>query len=504
MIQRSHYVVALPFLCWVAVYHDTLSKVVKGWFTLDHSHGLLVFIFAVYLLKDKCDAIYELDKRPSLIWGSLLTITGGCLFLFGKFTGTWTVEGISLIFSILGIILLVMGPAHFKLLLFPIGYLIFMFPFFDELLGGISIYLQNITAGVAAIILTLFGMPVFTTKQFLSLPHINLEVARACNGINHITALLAITIPFSFLVYRSWIKRIVLICSALVIGIFANGLRVALIGLISTYWTGGPLHGPNDIFYVTFTFILGLLLLLLISYLIGQERIEPPVLREKVASKSVIQRENKHTKSVTVAVSVAVCLLLVLGYWAFMCNPVPVYPSKTLNEFPLTIGTYQGQDLAYKDDLFRGFSADYEVMREYKDEKSGKTVRLYIGYLSIQNNRKKITAYPDQDKFKEETDIVEILFENQKYRINRTLFKESGTLKNVYYWYDINGTIVANRNYARIVTGFNGILNTTNNGSIVILSEARDTASIGARGEISEDNIYTFIQVIRDYLTVDQ
>ena len=234
------------------------------------------------------------------------------------------------------------------------------------------------------------------------------------------------------------------------------------------------------------------------------KRIEPPVLREKVASKSVIQRENKHTKSVTVAVSVAVCLLLVLGYWAFMCNPVPVYPSKTLNEFPLTIGTYQGQDLAYKDDLFRGFSADYEVMREYKDEKSGKTVRLYIGYLSIQNNRKKITAYPDQDKFKEETDIVEILFENQKYRINRTLFKESGTLKNVYYWYDINGTIVANRNYARIVTGFNGILNTTNNGSIVILSEARDTASIGARGEISEDNIYTFIQVIRDYLTVDQ
>lgn len=76
-------------------------------------------------------------------------------------------------------------------------------------------------------------MPVFRNGQFIERPHNLLKVGQACNGINHIIALVALVIFWGYLRNFSLFNMGLSILIAASAGIMANGLRVGLIGV----WT---------------------------------------------------------------------------------------------------------------------------------------------------------------------------------------------------------------------------------------------------------------------------
>lgn len=251
-------------------YQDTLFRLFRGWFTYEESHSILILAISLYMIWMKRQEIVRLPKRPSLCAGTA-GLTAGCLLLIaGKLSFTTLIQDASLVITLGGLILLIWGPGLLKALWLPLGYFLFMFPVFSGLLSNVSLYLQRITAGIAAGLLKAVGMPVLLSAQFIELPHITLEVAKACDGINHIMALVALSIPLGIMTKKSPLKRIYLVLIAFGIGILANGLRVGLIGIWSAYKTGGSLHGPSDIFYVSFIFFFGMGLLILINNLMDR------------------------------------------------------------------------------------------------------------------------------------------------------------------------------------------------------------------------------------------
>jgi hypothetical protein len=62
--------------------------------------------------------------------------------------------------------------------------------------------------------------------------------------------------------------RVIVFFTAFLIGIFANGLRVALIGIYAIYNKGADLHGPAETLYVSFIFFFGMVVLVLFNQVI--------------------------------------------------------------------------------------------------------------------------------------------------------------------------------------------------------------------------------------------
>jgi len=108
-------------------------------------------------------------------------------------------------------------------------------------------------------------MPVVLTQHFLELPHIQLDVVRECSGINHIIALMSLAIPLAYFSDIPRIVRPLLVAFSFFLGIFLNGLRVAMIGLWSV--NHKDLHGPVSTLFTSSIFFAGLVVLLLITCL---------------------------------------------------------------------------------------------------------------------------------------------------------------------------------------------------------------------------------------------
>ena len=245
-------------LALVAAYFEILAWVVKGWFSFDRSYSLLILLLSIFMVWTRRDTILRTPAEPSLVLGSVLTLMGCLIVVAGRLSNTLMVQGISLVVVLLGLILLLLGAKHFKMLFIPVGYLFFMFYFLEELLGRLSHYLQLASAWIAACLIGATGMPVALQGYLIELPHISLEVAKVCNGVNHIVALAAMSVPFAFVSQKSTLGKGLIVLGAFLVGLFSNGLRVSLIGYWTKYHPDGPLHGPFDIFYVSFILIFGL------------------------------------------------------------------------------------------------------------------------------------------------------------------------------------------------------------------------------------------------------
>lgn len=249
--------------------------------------------------------------------GSLVVIIGCLILLAGKWSATLLIEKVSLVATFLGLTWLLLGTRYLKILWLPISYLLFMFPLFEKSLGTLSIYFQLLTAWIALAFLKLTGMPVVLSDTYIELPHITLEIGRACSGISQIFALVALAVFVAYVTEGTRRRGVFLALSAFAIGVVLNGFRVALIA----FWTGirgeGFEHGPFDIFYVSFVFIGGVSILLLLSAMKGKVR-GIRVVRTQVvnhnASQPRVEDSARHCK----AVAAALLLLSLTGGSLYM------------------------------------------------------------------------------------------------------------------------------------------------------------------------------------------
>ena len=195
---------AFPFIGFIGVYYETIARLIKGWFTYQNSHGMLIMGMSLYMIWIKRHQFSQLPMRSNILAGLSLTILGCLMHLAGKLSSTVRLQDISLIITLMGLVWLLWGSYYLKILWFPIGYLILMFPFFTELLEFIGDDLQSVNAWIAYILLKVVGIPVLLDGQYIALPHITLEVGRACSGINHIIAMMAMAVPLISMNDRNW------------------------------------------------------------------------------------------------------------------------------------------------------------------------------------------------------------------------------------------------------------------------------------------------------------
>ena len=219
--------------CLMALlYASTLRGLWDIWWSRPtYAHGILVPFISLYLLWRKRRLVQSLSPEPALILGLLGMSASLAILMVGEAGGIIALSGLSLIGMLASLTALLSGLSSLRAAAFPIAYLIFMVPVLDLLLKPLQWPAQVVTAAMAATFLRAAGIPTFQEGIYIHLPNVVAEVAPGCSGLNFLVSILALGIPLASVALAGTGSRVILIAGAVVIGIVANWVRVAMIGL---------------------------------------------------------------------------------------------------------------------------------------------------------------------------------------------------------------------------------------------------------------------------------
>ena len=467
-----------PLLATAFLYRETLVRLGKSLITYENSHGLVIMAISLYLAWGKRYELARQPVKPNLIGGSIIAGLGCALFVVRQYGITSVLlMDFSLIVTLLGLAWLLLGTRHLKILMLPIGYLIFAYPLFDYMPSNVVVYLQYVTAWLAAKMLIILGITVYHNSTYLVLPHITLEVVQACAGLNHIVALLAVSVLLAHYTLDGLLKKIVLVTSALFVGLAANGLRVAVIGVISSFSQPGPLHGPSDILYVSIVFIIGLAVVILLNYLMGGKSLSPHTKQktENVGGEPFHATSEPYPSGTTIRnrgslffVPLLIATLIPVSAYAytdiFIPRPVPL--ANSLSNIPIQIGEWEATCSEKTEFIPEDMRPDEKLVRCYQNE-IGDEFHLYVAYFTHQRKNHKVTdfllnSYNEGEEFP-------ILSAGDKITLRKAIPNRPGPGNNVYFWYSIDGKAIPSRLEAKLTLLANGVFKNRTNGTLVVI-----------------------------------
>jgi len=231
------------WLLWVAaalfgaLYAPTLVWLWDRW-TLSvwhNGHGLLIALVVLYLvwgaLKTKADL-----PRSSNPWGFAIVLPALVLHVLDTGIHSQLLSAVALILSLPGFSLLFLGTERTKLILFPLLTLFLTLPIPLMFTEFIHLALRHITADGVAMLLPLFGVPVFATGTLLELRTGSLQVVDACSGFSTLYATVAVAVLTAYFCTARRRKILILLIAApLAIGV--NIVRVLVLAML-VHWTG--------------------------------------------------------------------------------------------------------------------------------------------------------------------------------------------------------------------------------------------------------------------------
>ena len=246
-------VLYLPFLPTLVAAWDTNS---------DYSHGYFIPFISIYMIWSVRDQLARVAIEPSNL-GLGLVIAGLGLLVIAKIGSELFLQRLSLIVVLLGLVLFLFGREYFKLLKWPIIYLIFMIPSPAIIWNKIAFPLQIFGSYLTEHIIRFLGIPIFRQGNVLHLAETTLEIVAACSGLRSLLTMFALS---SLLVWMSslpTVRKWILFFCAAPAAILANIIRLTTTALLASRYGSDVAHGFLHNFSGLLTFVVGFSLLLL-------------------------------------------------------------------------------------------------------------------------------------------------------------------------------------------------------------------------------------------------
>jgi exosortase len=240
------------------LYLPIFPALAQDWLAFPNlSHGFAIPFIAAYLVWIRRDAISRLPEAPS--WAGLpVTLLGLATYVVGIRGGEMFLARMSLPVTLFGAVLFLSGRAVTKRLVVGIAYLLFMMPLPYVTLHSLTNTMRLVDASATAAVLPWLGVPVFQQGYFLELPRITLEVADVCSSIPAISALVATGAAYGFVSVRPMPIRILLVITAVPLGILSNIVRIILTAAGAYYIGPIVLHSVLHMWNGTVVFVMTL------------------------------------------------------------------------------------------------------------------------------------------------------------------------------------------------------------------------------------------------------
>ena len=251
--------ISIVLSLWALTFAPIYPELIRDWLAhSDNSHGFLVPIIAGYFVW-QTKAALRLATISSSYWGSTLLFLSLTVHVLSFAGGLALPSRVALVFSLIGLIWSCLGKDIFKILLFPVSFLLFMIPVPYSLMNLISVPLQLMATRVSANVIEACSIPVYREGNMLYFMNTQLEVAEACSGIRSIQALTMLAVIFMSMLKDGWKRETVMIVSAVPIALIANIVRISGTGVLAHFYgdkaARGFLHDFSGIVIFAFGFI---------------------------------------------------------------------------------------------------------------------------------------------------------------------------------------------------------------------------------------------------------
>jgi exosortase len=228
---------SLILILFAACYHTTMSWMYGRFMSADsyYSHGFIIPLVSAFFIWQKRA---ELKNEPAQFcgWGLLIIIFSVCLHLAGTIIYVFSVSGFSIFFLIIGTTLFIFGKNITRKIIFPLMFLILMFPLPSAIIGIVSTPMKMIVAKSSVLVIRLLGISVLQEGFHISIPAGALLVGNPCSGLRSLIAFFALGSLLAHISGMSNIKKGLLIFSVIPIALIANMIRVVILVLISHFW----------------------------------------------------------------------------------------------------------------------------------------------------------------------------------------------------------------------------------------------------------------------------
>ena len=469
------------------IYKDTVERFINSQLKYQTLESVMIGTIAFYLIWEKRHDVFKERSTPEITSG-VLWLTCGCIFYaFGSLSDTLILTDLSLIVVVQGLILLFYGRRILKSVLPGVTFLVFIFPVGELGLSEFVGSLQQIGANIGRVIISAVGIPVFLEGNLIELPGRTLEVARACSGINHIMALIAIA---WFLTVRlnckGYVKLLIVIMSP-VVGIILNGLRIGIIGVFSFFYQGQDIHGPFNIFYTTFVLVVGVIILLAgrqIAKFVWCKSVP-----EKPQKDMPTQRRSESSGRLKMLARLA-AIVLISGtcLWVYSVKLSAAGLNKSMEDFSLNLSSWQGKNIHFEGWPFDNLVATDKLKRLYVNTQ-GDRVRVFVSYIDIQRQDIEVVNYLSE-RLHDQAQHAVLGKGDIKVGVNRVRLTSDNERKDIYFWYQIGNYVVANRLLAKIAQFYNAIFYGRKDGAIVVIYKESDGEKQGG----SENVVGLFLQ----------
>ena len=196
----------------------------RFWETPGFSHGYLIVPISLYIVWQCRAALVQLTPRAQP-WGPALLLGLGILWALAHLVGVQRVMQLALGAAIGAMLWTLLGNEAFRLLAFPIGYLLLAMPIWSLP----TPVLQEYTAVASTGALRYFGVPVHLETFYIAIPSGKFVIAEACAGQRYIIAALSISVLFAYLNYRRATLGALFVAVAVATSIIMNWVRVIII-----------------------------------------------------------------------------------------------------------------------------------------------------------------------------------------------------------------------------------------------------------------------------------
>jgi EpsI family protein len=485
----------------VAAYLPTCVKLTEYWANNDmYSYGFAIVPISALMVWAKRRELEGVETAPDYWPGGVLFASGLLMLLAGRASSTNLVEEMSLVVTVAGLTWLLLGTDAFRILWFPLAYLVAMIPFWEFLTNGLQPYFQLYSATVGVNVLRSVGVPVLRDGFTIHLPNANLEVAEACSGINYLISVYCIGIPLTALLVRSWPKRIFIMLTTAVIALVSNGLRVAIVSSFAYMGIRGPngdIHGPYALFRSLLISGVGFAAMFGLVFWLAD--------RDVQAATSIMPSPGEPVRGLARLsprpLSALLAILMLSAFVGFdVLHRVSAVPLRSeLQQLPPRVGGWRAYGLAVQPNDVEALPFDEKLTSSYVAV-DGTELGLFLGYLGTQADGRELAGYAMRAALSGREHSQYLVGSSDVTPINDFLTTTGGTTSYVSYWYVLNGRIVAADYQAKLLSAWDSIVYGRNNGAVVVLrSPLRQGETLDAARARLHEFVLGFVPVSREY-----
>ena len=226
------FIVGLSLL--LIAYIPTFVWMWNRWFAKEsyYGHGILIPAVSFYFAWQRRD-LFRGAKISNEMSGLIIVAIGLLIHIICALLKVYFISGFSFVLVLYGLILFILGREMARKLIFPVFFLLAMVPLPLVLIGNLTVKLKLFAAQCATFALNRVGFPSTLDGNIIRMPESFTTVGAPCSGLRSLIALLTLGVIFSYAMKVSYVKKAILLLSAVPIAMATNVLRITSISIVN-------------------------------------------------------------------------------------------------------------------------------------------------------------------------------------------------------------------------------------------------------------------------------